>query len=598
MAVHVSHSLHLRADGLSVSYPDRRIFIDLGFTVAPGQRLGLIGENGAGKSTLLRLIASGSRQADAASAAALDDAVVDGRLTRPLRTGLLTQELPFQAHDRVGDVLEAALAEVRAIELELDAAAAALAIVEDDRAATAASARYADALDAAERAEVWSADARRDELLDGLGVSGVGLDRRIGEISGGQRSRFALAALLLRAPDALLLDEPTNHLDDAAAAFLEDRLRAWRGPVMFASHDRAFLDRVATGLLDLDPGRAGALALAGSGAAGADASRDDVLAASGGTVFGGGFSEFLTVKAEELARWRRQYDDEQDELKRLRLAVNGAATRHVAHGRAATDNDKFLRHFKRENVEQAVSRRVRNAELRLATLEREQVRKPPAPIAFAGIPSGSHALEEASGLLLQLSDVAVDGRLELDALQVGPLTRLLVTGANGAGKSTLLGVLAGSLGVDGGTVHRRKGLRVQLLEQDVRFTDPDASPRRLYERVLGQRRAEQVPLSSLGLIAPRDESRPLGSLSVGQQRRLALALVIARPPHVFLLDEPTNHLSLGLATDLEEALGTYPGAVVIASHDRWLRRRWAGEWLELDAGRRAGAELDQRVAKV
>jgi macrolide transport system ATP-binding/permease protein len=598
MAVHVSHSLHLRADGLSVSYPDRRIFIDLGFTVAPGQRLGLIGENGAGKSTLLRLIASGSRQADAASAAALDDAVVDGRLTRPLRTGLLTQELPFQAHDRVGDVLEAALAEVRAIELELDAAAAALAIFEDDRAATAASARYADALDAAERAEVWSADARRDELLDGLGVSGVGLDRRIGEISGGQRSRFALAALLLRAPDALLLDEPTNHLDDAAAAFLEDRLRAWRGPVMFASHDRAFLDRVATGLLDLDPGRAGALALAGSGTAGADASRDDVLAASGGTVFGGGFSEFLTVKAEELARWRRQYDDEQDELKRLRLAVNGAATRHVAHGRAATDNDKFLRHFKRENVEQAVSRRVRNAELRLATLEREQVRKPPAPIAFAGIPSGSHALEEASGLLLQLSDVAVDGRLELDALQVGPLTRLLVTGANGAGKSTLLGVLAGSLGVDGGTVHRRKGLRVQLLEQDVRFTDPDASPRRLYERVLGQRRAEQVPLSSLGLIAPRDESRPLGSLSVGQQRRLALALVIARPPHVFLLDEPTNHLSLGLATDLEEALGTYPGAVVIASHDRWLRRRWAGEWLELDAGRRAGAELDQRVAKV
>ncbi|HZW41128.1 MAG TPA: ATP-binding cassette domain-containing protein, partial [Agromyces sp.] len=142
----------------------------------------------------------------------------------------------------------------------------------------------------------------------------------------------------------------------------------------------------------------------------------------------------------------------------------------------------------------------------------------------------------------------------------------------------------GAVPVDRGIVHRRKGLRVQLLEQDVRFADPDASPRRLYERVLGERRAEQVPLSSLGLIAPRDESRPLGALSVGQQRRLALALVIARPPHVFLLDEPTNHLSLGLATDLEEALGTYPGAVVIASHDRWLRRRWQEERLELDRG--------------
>ncbi|MFD4422548.1 ABC-F family ATP-binding cassette domain-containing protein [Agromyces sp. NPDC058484] len=581
MAVHVFHSLHLRAEGISVSYPDRRIFTDLGFTVAPGRRLGLIGENGVGKSTLLRLIASGFERADAASAigferadaasaAALGYAVVDGRIARPVRTGLLTQELPFEPHDRVGDVLETALAEVRAIERELDAAAASLAHAVVERAAEA-SARYADALDAAERAAVWSAEARRDELLEGLGVAGLGMDRRIDEISGGQRSRFALAALLLRAPDALLLDEPTNHLDDDAVSFLEDHLRSWRGPVIFASHDREFLDRVATGLLDLDPVRAGA-------------TRDDVLAASGGTVFGGGFSEFLTVKAEERERWHRQYESEQDELRRLRLAVNETA-RRVAPHRGPRDNDKMAYDFKDGTHQRAVSRRIRNAEVRLATLEREQVRKPPAPLAFAGIPPGSHALDEASGLLLQLTEVAVDGRLEVDALQVSPLTRLLITGANGAGKSTLLSVLAGVLGADRGIVHRRKGLRAQLLEQDVRFADPDASPRRLYDRVLGERRAEQVPLASLGLLAPRDESRALGSLSVGQQRRLALALVIARPPHVFLLDEPTNHLSLGLATDLEEALGTYPGAVVIASHDRWLRRRWAGERLELAAGR-------------
>ncbi|MGW4928006.1 ABC-F family ATP-binding cassette domain-containing protein [Agromyces sp. NPDC004153] len=580
MAVHLSHSLHLRADGLSAAYGGRRVFADLSFSVAPGRRIGLIGENGAGKSTLLRLLAGVEGVTDAATGDP-DGADVSGRLTRPVRTGFLEQVLPFRPEDRVGDVLEAAAAEVRAVERELDAAAAALSHGDADGAA---SARYSAALDAAERADVWSLDTRRDELLDGLRLGAIVLDRRLDEVSGGQRSRFALAALLLAAPDALLLDEPTNHLDDDAATYLEEQLRAWRGPVLFASHDREFLDRVATGLLDLDPGRSGALALAGAGGAPAGASRDEVLAASGGTVFGGGFSEYLTAKADELDRWRRQYVDEQEELRRLRGSAADSA-RHVAHGRAATDNDKFLKHFKRGNVEQAVSRRVRNAEQRLATLEREQVRKPPSPLEFAGIPSGSHALEDASGLLLQLSDVAVEGRLELDALQVAPLTRLLVTGAIGAGKSTLLGVLAGDRSVDRGTVHRRRGLRVQLLEQDVRFADPDASPRRLYERVLGDRRAEQVPLSSLGLIAPRDESRPVGTLSVGQQRRLALALVIARPPHVFLLDEPTNHLSLGLATDLEEALGAYPGAVVIASHDRWLRRRWAGERLELVAGR-------------
>lgn len=581
MAVSVNHSHHLRVDGLSVSYSDRRVFSDLGFAVAPGQRLGLIGENGAGKSTLLRLIAGEFERADAAASVG-PEATTSGRITRPRRTALLAQELPFGPGERIGEVLEAALAEVRAIERELDAASAALASADS----VASAARYSAALDAAERADVWSAEARRDELLDGLGVGALGLSRRVDELSGGQRSRFALAALLLSAPDALLLDEPTNHLDDAAAAFLEDRLRTWRGPVVFASHDRAFLDRAATGLLDLDPGRAGALALAGGGP-GSDVqggdSADDVLAASGGAVFGGGFSEFLAVKADERRRWLRQYDDEQEELRRLRIGFAETA-RAVSHNAPISDKNKMAFGRRGDRVEQQVSRRVRNAQLRLETLEREQVRKPPAPLVFAGIPSGSHAFDEDSGLLLQLSDVAVDDRLALETLQIAPLTRLLVTGANGAGKSTLLGVLAGAQRVDGGVVHRRKGLRVQLLEQDVRFADPDASPRRLYERALGERRAEQVPLGSLGLIAPRDESRPIGALSVGQQRRLALALVIARPPHVFLLDEPTNHLSLALATDLEQALGAYPGAVVIASHDRWLRRRWSGEELELVAG--------------
>ncbi|MFF2389730.1 ATP-binding cassette domain-containing protein [Agromyces sp. NPDC058104] len=590
MAVHLSYSNHLRADGLSVSYPDRRVFADLGFAVAPGDRLGLIGENGVGKSTLLRLLAA-DHGADASGAEPLDRAEVAGRITRPRRTGLLAQELPFSPHARVDVVLEAALAEVRAIERELDDAAAALGAGPStgDRHepaeawADAAASRYAAALDAAERAEVWTAEARRDELLDGLGVAGLGLGRRIDELSGGQRSRFALAALLLSAPDALLLDEPTNHLDDAAAEFLEGRLRAFAGPVVFASHDRAFLDRAATGLLDLDPGRQGALAAsaAAGGAGSADAAaRGGTL---GGTVFGGGFSEFLDVKAEERSRWQRQYDDEQDELRRLRASIGGTA-RNVSHGRAATDNDKFLKYFKGENVERSIARRVRNAEQRLATLEREQLRRPPAPLEFAGIPSGSQAFDASAGLLVHVDDVEVEGRLRLERLQLEPLSRLLVTGANGAGKSTLLGVLAGAVAADRGTVQRRKGLRVQLLEQDVRFADLDATPRATYERVLGERRAEQVPLSGLGLLAPRDLDRPVGALSVGQQRRLALALVLARPPHVFLLDEPTNHLSLALATELEEALGGYPGAVVIASHDRWLRRRWAGERLELRSG--------------
>lgn len=528
----------LRADGVSLSYGDRRVLTDVSLTVAPGTRLGLIGENGVGKSTLLRVLA-GVETPDS------------GVVSRPPRLGFLWQEVRFGPEETLGALIEDALAGVRAIERELEESAAALA---DDPAG--ASDRYDAALAAAERAEVWSVDARRDELLDGLGVGAIPLDRRVGEVSGGQRSRFALAALLLARPDALLLDEPTNHLDDQAAAFLERQLLGWGGPVVFASHDRAFLDAVATSLLDLDPAR------------------------SGTTVFGGGYSEYLAAKAAERARWEKQFADEQEELKALQHAVD-VTSRAIAWSGKIRDNDKFVKSVKGNALDRQISRRIKNAAGRREELERTQVRKPPAVLSFAGIPSGFQPLGDESGLLVQASGVRVPSRLAVDEFAVEPRARLLVTGANGAGKSTLLAAVAGRLEPAAGSIQRRRGLRVGLLEQDVRFADPAASPRRIYAETVGERRAEAVPLTSLGLIAPRDLDRPVGALSVGQQRRLALALILARPPHLFLLDEPTNHLSLTLATELEEALGAYPGAVVVASHDRWLRSRWEGEEVEL-----------------
>ena len=231
---------HLRADGVTRSYHDRTVLREVSLAVAPGARVGLIGENGVGKSTLLRIIA-GAEECDR------------GTISRPARTGFLWQEVRFAPGDTIESLLEHALAEVRGIERELDAAAVALAEASDVETLNAASERYDLALAAAERADVWSADSRRDRVLAGLGVSSISLDRTLGEVSGGQRSRFAMAALLLRRPDALLLDEPTNHLDDAAVEFLQRQLVDWSGPVIFASHDRAFLDEVATALVDLDP---------------------------------------------------------------------------------------------------------------------------------------------------------------------------------------------------------------------------------------------------------------------------------------------------------------------------------------------------------
>jgi macrolide transport system ATP-binding/permease protein len=176
----------------------------------------------------------------------------------------------------------------------------------------------------------------------------------------------------------------------------------------------------------------------------------------------------------------------------------------------------------------------------------------------------------------------VPGRVSVPLLDVRAGDKLLLTGVNGSGKSSLLAVLAGRLRPTGGSVAVAAG-RIGLLEQDVVFDDPNASALATFADAIGAAAGYDDPddetaelLGALGLLRPREINSPVGSLSVGQRRRLALAILIARAPDLVLLDEPTNHISLALAAELEDALGTSPGTVVVASHDRWLRQRWQG----------------------
>ncbi|MEV4623559.1 ABC-F family ATP-binding cassette domain-containing protein [Asanoa sp. NPDC049573] len=521
----------LIAHDLVRTYGGRRVLDGVSLTAAPGDRIGLIGENGTGKSTLLRLLA-GADEPDG------------GSVVRPPDLGYLHQEMPFDPAATIADVVDDALRESRALLADLDRLSAAMV---DDPIGPLE--EYGERLDRAQETDAWDADRRAGLVLTGLGLGDVPHDRTLDEISGGQRGRLALAALLIRRPSALLLDEPTNHLDDAAAAFLEEQLSGMPGVVVLASHDRAFLDAVCTDLIDLDP------------------------AVEGPTRYGGNYTAYLAAKHAERERWERRFADEQEELAELRRSV--AVTAHqVAHGRPARDSEKMGYGATAGRVEQQISRRVRNASRRLDELERVQVRKPPAPLRFR---APVLAAAGAEGLLVSARDLVVPGRLELDRLDVSGNDRLLVTGANGSGKSTLLAVLAGALAAEG-EVRRRRGLRIGLLTQDSVFDRPERTAHEVYADVLGP---DAVPLRSLGLLGPRDAARPVGELSVGQRRRLALALVLADPPELLLLDEPTNHLSPRLADELEDALGEGPGAIVVASHDRWLRDRWTGRRLDL-----------------
>ncbi|MBB2893313.1 ABC-F family ATP-binding cassette domain-containing protein [Flexivirga oryzae] len=521
---------------LVCSYADRRVLDGVSLSVTDGATVGLVGENGSGKSTLLRVVA-GLHEADG------------GSVSVSLDLGFFSQDTGLDASATLGQVLYDALAPLHEATRRLEALAERMS---DD---TAAAAEYAAVLEWAVHHDAWDADRRAEVAAHRLGLGEIDRGRTVSSMSGGERSRLALAALLTRRPEVLLLDEPTNHLDDDALDFLETELAAMNGATLVASHDRVFLDRTCTAIVDLDPSHFG-------------------TDGRGGRLFSGNFTDYLAAKRDSRVRWQEEFEAQQDELNALRVAARTTNT-DIAHNRGPRDNDKFIYGFKGQRVQATVSRRRRNAEQRIELLERERIPKPPAPMHF----SGSFDREPIASVMLR--SVRVPGRLRCDRLDVAPGEQLLVTGANGAGKSTLLDVIAGRLAVADGDVQVR-ARQIGLLTQDVSLTDLSTSAAALFDEV-----DSRISLSSLGLLHPRDHRRRIGALSLGQQRRVELALLIARQPDLLLLDEPTNHLSLSLVDELEEALDASPVTVILASHDRWIRRRWAGDAIHLEPAGRA-----------
>ncbi|WP_432022503.1 ribosomal protection-like ABC-F family protein [Streptomyces parvus] len=545
---------------VSKAYGDRSVLDQVTLTVRPGEKTAVIGENGSGKSTLLRLLAG---------AEAPDTGEITVRF--PGGTGYLAQTLDLDPAATVQDAVDAALAELRDLEHRIREAEAGLSERKPGAAepTDAELAAYGDLLTAYEDRDGYRADARTEAALHGLGLAHLTRDRPLGTLSGGEQSRLALACVLAAAPELLLLDEPTNHLDARAVGWLEDHLRAHRGTVVAITHDRAFLERVTSVILEVD--------------------RDLRTV----TRYGDGWDGYRTAKAAARRRWAQEHEEYLTDLARTEELVEAAGARLAATG--GDPGQGFGKH--RRSSEAKLSGRVRAARTRLEALRRSPVPPPPRALAFTGRPSvvtetgaATHATGPAGGpkALVELDSVSVGDRLHLPALCVTSGARLLVTGENGAGKTTLLRVLAGDLTPDTGTVTRHA--RIGYLPQEL--------PARPTRRTLLATFAAGRPgfpdeyaddLLALGLFRPEDLGVPVASLSVGQQRRLALARLVTRPADLLVLDEPTNHIALSLVEELEQALDQYRGAVVVVSHDRSFRARFTGDVLELRAGRQVGA---------
>ncbi|MFI6323368.1 ATP-binding cassette domain-containing protein [Nonomuraea sp. NPDC050556] len=477
---------------VTMAYGERVVLDHVTLSVSPGERAGIVGENGSGKSTLLRLMAGVSRP-------------TAGTVTVSGSAGHLGQTLGLPGSFTVAQAIDAALAEFRLMERDMQAAAEA----EDMET-------YGELLTAYEARGGYTADARVDRALDGLGLGSLPHTRTLRTLSGGEQARLGLACVLAAAPEILLLDEPTNHLDASALAWLEERLLEHRGTVVTVSHDRVFLDRVAMAIIEVEGGSI--------------------------TRFGGGYTGFLAEKASARARWEQAYADWRAEIGRLREFSVTTAHR-VAAGREMRDNNKMAYDRNAGRVQSSIAGRVRQTQERLRRLEAAPVPRPPEPLRFQGLPSSGSGSGE----------------------------RVLLCGPNGAGKSTVLRRLAA----------RARG-RVGYLPQEVSF-DPSLTVLAAYRQGRpGYEDDQRRALLATGLFAPETLDVRTGELSEGQRRRLALARLLAGEHDALLLDEPTNHLSLTLVEELERALDTYRGTLVVVSHDRALNDRFRGKRIDVN----------------
>jgi ATPase subunit of ABC transporter with duplicated ATPase domains len=466
-------------DRVSKGYPAGQLLDDVSLGLEDDDRVGVVGLNGAGKTTLLRLL---TKEVEPDS----------GRAThrRDLRVAALPQSLDLPPGATVRDVVlgTAWLPEGFAAEHE------------------------------------WAGDAGVRTVLAGLGMPHLGLDAPVEPMSGGERRRVALAALLVRAADLLILDEPTNHLDIAGITWLAEHLVRRRGALVVVTHDRWFLDAVATQTWEVGEGTVRA--------------------------YEGGYAAWTLARAER-ARVAAEAEARRQNLLRKEIAW-------LRRGPPARTSKPRFR------IEAA------NALIADVPPVRDQVSLRRLSTARLG-----RQVYELSSVSVKLGD-----RMLLDGVDwiVGPGDRIGLVGANGAGKSTLLRVLTGAVTPDSGTVQRGQTVRAAYLSQELRELPLDRRVLEAVEEVarrvtLGGKELSAAQLAEVFGFSGARLWTPVADLSGGEKRRLQMLRLLAAEPNVLLLDEPTNDLDIDTLAALEDLLDTWPGTLIVASHDRYLVER-------------------------
>ena len=501
---------------------------DVDLTLAPGHRVGLVGPNGVGKSTLLGALAG---QVE------LERGSVDVA-PRTANVGLLPQE-PERSSAETVRQFSARRSGVARANVELDAATGALAAGE-----MSADDRYSDALDRWLALGAADFDARLGEVWHDLGLDARLLDQPTMSLSGGEAARSSLASLLLSRFDAFLLDEPTNDLDLDGLDRLERWIVGLDAPVLLVSHDRSFLRRTITDVVEIDHHTHRA------------------------TWFAGGWESFLDER--ELARQHARERFEEYDTKRSALEQRAQREREwAAQGQAKVkksgENDKYIRHFKVNQTEQLAGKAARTqkaAERLEAVDEPREAWELRLTIPTAG--RSGDMVSTVRGAVVERGAFRL-GPVDLD-LRLGD--RVALVGANGSGKTTLISLLLGRLQPDAGTASLGASVVVGEIEQARSALLGDESLVDAFTASTGLQIGEARTLLAKFGLGAEHVHRVAGTLSPGERTRASLALLMANGANLLVLDEPTNHLDLPAIEQLEAALETFAGTVILVTHDR------------------------------
>ncbi len=523
---------------ISKSYGIHSILEGVSFSINPGDRVGLIGPNGSGKTTLLRILA-GQEEPDKGAVTC----------SRPdLRVGYLEQgyEPP------PGQSLSQAIASAAGSSLNLPDHIERLAeaLVEDPNSLELQAA-YDDALQDLQHAPA----SNQAPILKSLGLDGIDEDTPVSILSGGQKTRLALARVLVQEPHLLLLDEPTNHLDIGMLQWLEGWLAAFKGAALIVSHDRTFLDRTVNRILDLDPATRSIRA------------------------YEGNYSTYLEHYLDERESQMQAYKDQVTEIRRLRQDIAQTKEHSLRVELTTTSRQPVVRRYAKK-----VARKAKSREKKLERFleSDERVEKPKESWRMKlEFEAPNHLGRD----ILSMEDLSAGYQVQAPLLEglnldIRAGQRIVLSGPNGAGKTTLLRTIAGQIPPLSGNIRLGASVRLGYMSQEQELPEVGQTPAEIIQNLAPLNETETRSFLHYFLFSGDEALRDVRLLSYGERARLALAVLVVQGCTFLLLDEPINHLDIPSRARFEQALSRFEGTVLAVVHDRYFIERFASEiWL-------------------